>query len=401
MNVLFIAWDGPQQSYLESLFFPIQARLRDHGFQFHVMQFSWGDGQQAIARAAEQVGIAYQREVIVRRPKQLATAAAVGLGALAIRRYVARHDIDVVMPRSTIPAAMTLLATRGIDARIVFDADGFMPDERVDFAGWRPTGVSYRIFRDVEAQMLRRANAVITRTARAKEILVARAGAGTDPSKIFVIPNGKDADLFRPFDADTRRDVRRTLGLATDAPLIAYVGSWGPQYYPARMFQIFDAIRRQRSDAHMLVLTGQTEEAHQSAMQAGAEMTALTIKRAAPDAVARYLAASDVGLALRESTFSQRGVSPIKVSEYLLCGVPLITNAGIGDLDAQLGAHGLGHLLEGTSDAETTAAAGWFVEHALAQRELLRTQCRARGVELFGLKACVDAYARALASVRT
>jgi hypothetical protein len=43
MRVLFITWDGPHLTYLESLFLPILAGLRDHGFEFDVLQFTWGE----------------------------------------------------------------------------------------------------------------------------------------------------------------------------------------------------------------------------------------------------------------------------------------------------------------------------------------------------------------------
>src|SRR5262245_3391952 len=117
MKVLFVTWDGPDQSYLESLFMPLQARLGARGVQFHVLQFSWeGDAAQRArtAEAAAAFGIPYQRVSVVRRPKALATAASVALGAFEIRRAVRRYGIDVIMPRSVLPALMTLLARRAL-----------------------------------------------------------------------------------------------------------------------------------------------------------------------------------------------------------------------------------------------------------------------------------------------
>ncbi len=41
MNILFITWDGPQVSYLESLFVPIFRKLEERcGAHFHVLQFT-------------------------------------------------------------------------------------------------------------------------------------------------------------------------------------------------------------------------------------------------------------------------------------------------------------------------------------------------------------------------
>jgi hypothetical protein len=46
MRTLFITWDGPQVSYLESLFLPIFEALGAQGFPFDILQFRWGDVAQ-------------------------------------------------------------------------------------------------------------------------------------------------------------------------------------------------------------------------------------------------------------------------------------------------------------------------------------------------------------------
>jgi len=394
--VLFVAWDGPDQSYLESLFLPIHAQLAEHGFDFHVMQFRWGpDAVIASARQrAGELGVPYTHERVLRRPLSLGTATTVALGSRAIRRYVARHGIDIVMPRSTIPAAMTLLARSSIP-HVLFDADGLAADERVDFAGWRPTGANYRVFREVEAQMLRVAQSVITRTDRARRTLTARAGAGLDEAKIHIIPNGKDEHAFSPGDAESRARARAAAGLPGDAPVIVYAGSLGPQYFPDEMLALFSAIHRRRPDARLIMLTGQQENAHTAVERAGVAKELVSVERVPADEVPRHLAMADLGLALREPSYSQRAVSPIKVSEYLLCGLPVLATRGVGDLDAQLDAR-VGRLLERPDPESLEAAAAWFVNEALPNRSAFREAARAQGVKLFGLTRCVDRHAEAL-----
>ncbi len=395
-RVLFVTWDGPDQSYLESLFLPIYAGLKDHGYDFHVMQFTWGPGEVAASagRAASRVGIPYRREPVIRRPLSLGTAATVARGARAVRRYVAAESIDVIMPRAPIPAAMTLLA-RDDEQRVLFDADGLVADERVDFGGWRSTGVSYRVFREAEAQMVRVADSVMTRTARAKETLVARAGAGLDVAKIHVIPNGKDERTFAPRDAASRARARVRLGLPADAPVVVYAGSLGPHYYPDEMLRFFGAVRARRPDAHFVVLTGQLEIAREAVARSGLPAGTVSVERVPPEHVPSYLAAADLGLALREPAYSQHAVSPIKVSEYLLCGLPVLATRGVGDLDSQLGA-GVGRLLAEPDADSLEAAARWFVDEVLPDRGQLRERCRALGVALFGLTECVSRHVAAL-----
>ena len=42
----------------------------------------------------------------------------------------------------------------------------------------------------------------------------------------------------------------------------------------------------------------------------------------------------EVITALRRSSFSMRAVAPIKLGEYLLCGLPALASPGVGDTDA-------------------------------------------------------------------
>lgn len=50
-----------------------------------------------------------------------------------------------------------------------------------------------------------------------------------------------------------------------------------------------------------------------------------------------YYAAADLGVSLRKPAPSLAGIAPIKVSEYLLAGLPIISSKGIGDLDEIIG----------------------------------------------------------------
>jgi len=48
--------------------------------------------------------------------------------------------------------------------------------------------------------------------------------AGIPRRRLALIPNGVDTDVFRPVPADTKRDLRRKLGLPLDATLLVYAG---------------------------------------------------------------------------------------------------------------------------------------------------------------------------------
>ena len=217
---------------------------------------------------------------------------------------------------------------------MVFDADGLPLDERVDFAGQSPNGLVHRFLRDVEAQAVRRADVVLTRSAKAAEILHARAGAGTSVDKFHVITNGRDAERFKPADAAASAQVRSGLGLTLDTPLLVYAGSLGPQYCMDEMLRLFAFVHARRPDAHLLILTGSPEVVQPALAvypQCQGRITTLSVPA---EVVPQYLGCADLGLAMRQPSFSMQAVAPIKLGEYLLCGLPVLATAGIGDTGA-------------------------------------------------------------------
>lgn len=395
-NVLFITWDGPQTTYLESLFLPIFNRLAENGLRFHVLQFTWGDSERVdrTRQACAAVGVSYQAVMVWRRPVALGSLLTALKGALDLRKAIRQHRIDAVMPRSIMPALTTLLALRGKPLPILFDADGLPLDERVDFAGLSPSSLIYRLLRDVEAQAVRRAAVVLTRSNKAVDILLARAGAGTTPDKFQVVGNGRDTDLFKPVESTIRRQVRRKLRLNEQTPLLVYAGSMGPKYCLDEMLQLVAAVRQHRADVHLLILTGlpaSVAEALTAYPDLASAVTTLTVP---PADVPVYLASADVGLALIRPSFSMQAAAAIKLGEYLLCGLPVVATAGIGDTDSLSATTSF--LVKSMDSIELKAAADWFVDGVLPQREIFRFRTRELGVSHFSLEACTVFYRKSL-----
>lgn len=393
-RILFVTWDGPDQNYLQSLFFPIFVGMRAHGFRVDVLQFRWGTKQQTaqLVAAAAASAIGYRSVRIRRRPKLLGALGSVTHGALILGQLLRSGEFDLVMPRSILPAQMVNLARSSVP--VVFDADGLPADERVEFAGWSAHGWLYRVWRDIEAESVRHASAVITRTTAAKTVLLERAGPRTCAESVIVAPNGKDENVFSPGQPEQRARTRAECGIPQPAPWLVFAGSIGPQYRPDALVAFYRLVLARAPDTRLTILTGQEAEVRALLSSQGLASANVSVLRAAPEAVPKYLAAADLGLAFRSASFSQRAVSPIKVAEYLLCGLPVLANRGVGDLDQQVPASA-GRLLADTEPESLLGAADWFVREVFVERERYRDAARAAGLASFSLPLCAQRFAAA------
>ena len=394
MRILFICWDGPQLTYLESLFLPIFERLGQHGYQFDILQFSWGDkpGEERVRAACARAGIGFRRVETWRRPRPLGPFLTAFAGGRQIERAVRAFGSELLMPRSIMAGLATLRARRRVRLPILYDADGLAADERVDFAGLSPTSATYRLMRAIETRITRAASAVITRSDFASAVLAERAGPSVSADRFRRVANGRDPVQFNPHGADQRAAARAELGIAGDAPLIVYAGSVGGQYETRRIAILMRAVRQLRPDARLLVLSGDPDSAKALVLDAAPEIApASRFMSATPTEVPRLLAAADLGIAFRTPSFSMRAVSPIKTAEYLLCGVPVLGTAAIGDTQA---AREAGVFFD--ESLGEAAAALWLIEQILPKRDDFRQRARQIGVDHFSLDRSVADYRAAL-----
>ena len=118
------------------------------------------------------------------------------------------------------------------------------------------------------------------------------------------------------------------------------------------------------------------------------------VRSVAPRDVPGFLSAADAGIALYRPGISRLGTSPVKVSEYLACGLPVIVNSGIGDTDQLVQQHRVGALVQRFQEADYIEAATMvdrMAEDGTATRKLARRIAE----ELFDVRrAGVERYQR-------
>jgi glycosyltransferase involved in cell wall biosynthesis len=394
-SLLFVSWDGPQVNYLEGLFLPIFVGLKDR-YNIHIIQFSWaGEAKVSkIKNSCKSAGIAFTHISISRKPHPLiGTVFSLGKGIRKLRQYIKHNKIDIVMPRSTFPGLMALYALKSNrNVKFAFDADGLPTEERVDFAGLNPEGLQYRLLKAAETSAIKRADLVITRTEKTIKVLSSESPELS--GKFRVVTNGRNASFFKRVDG--REKVRLELSISPAGLLLVYAGSLGPQYCLSEMLKLHQYVSDLVDEAYLLILTGTPEYLSQPQYQYLLNSKVIVRSVEFKD-VPLYLSAADVGLAIRQPSFSMQGVAPIKIGEYLLTGLPVVASAGIGDTETILPNEISCHVLADHKDESLRDAAKWIVN--IVDIDSIKESARLLGEKEFGIEKSITLYKSALSTL--
>lgn len=148
--------------------------------------------------------------------------------------------------------AAALQAARAIDVPVVYEIRAFWEDAAVGNRTGTEGSAKYRLTRSLETQIVQRADAVFTICQGLRDDLIAR---GISGGKIGVMPNGVDLSLFG--DPPARDDaLARELGIASDAPVIGYIGSFYDYEGVDDLIAAMPILRERHPAAKLLLVGG-------------------------------------------------------------------------------------------------------------------------------------------------
>lgn len=291
-----------------------------------------------------------------KRPSAPATAFDIAMGAWRVWRMTARDGYDVLHCRVHVPGLMAGIARKFMRRRpkMIFDIRGFFPEEFVDAGLWPENGAIFRAAKRVERWLMRESDAFVVLTEKARGILFpesAADGYDKDGRPVEVIPCCVDFEnRFAGDAAEMRRRVRDELGL-DGRRVILHLGALGGLYLTEEIADLLAAAKAEDPGTFAMFLTQSDPEKIVPLLKArGFGEGDYFAGRVAAADVQGYLEAADVGLSVVKATFATQSRSPTKIPEYLACGLPIISNRGVGDVDELIETNKVGVMLDGHSE---------------------------------------------------
>jgi glycosyltransferase involved in cell wall biosynthesis len=267
-------------------------------------------------------------------------------------------------------------------AKFLFDMRGFWADERVDGGLWPRDGRMYRIAKACERRFLLSADHVVSlshagvREMQEFDYLQARMPAMT------VIPTCADLSRFKPGGS----------ARPTECFTLGYVGSAGTWYLFDATVTAFKQLQGLRPGARFLIVNRNEHRLIREKLQAGGiDPSAVELTSAQPNEIPALMARMDATAFFIKPVFSKQASAPTKLAEFLGCGIPCLTNAGVGDMAPILREERVGVAAE-TLDASALRQ-GVIDLLALCEEVDISGRCVDTAFRRFSLESGVGSYA--------
>ncbi|WP_375416592.1 hypothetical protein [uncultured Hymenobacter sp.] len=256
----------------------------------------------------------------------------------------------------------------------------------LDCGIWSERSLAYRGLHYVEGLVGRHADLLSTGTSH----MIDRLDAWQSPARAYRLPTGVDESRFE-FTEGGRAAIRARHSLPTDQPVVLYLGKFGDLYYDREIGELFRALLDELPDLHFLVATPDPPARIATLMAtAGLPAERVTITRSAYEEVPAYISAADLGIVAVPPLPSQRFRSPIKVGEYLCCGLPYLVCRGVSEDDLVAVRDHVGVVVEAFTPAEARRVAPQVAAFLAEDKAALRARCRAAGIAYRGLDQFVS-----------
>jgi len=352
VHTLYVCYFGLREPLVQTQVLPYLRQLQSESVRVSLLTFeprlheTWTTdeiSQQRAGLSAE--GITWHYLPYHKWPSLPATIYDMASGAWTILGLMRRSGVDVLHARNHVPAVMSALARKFKGGHLVFDIRGFMPEEYTDAGVWPENGYLYRGLKRIERHLLRVSDAFVLLTEKAREIVFPGCDDRDELGRpIEVIPCCVD---FARFDREqtSRESLRAELNL-TGRRVIVYVGSFGGWYMTDEMTDFLAVAQRQDPATFSMILTQSPRQIVIDRLSSLAlEPKDFLVPQVTPGEVPRYLKAADIAISFIKPCYSKQSSSPTKIAEYLAGGLPIVCNAGVGDLDKLIEGKRVGALL--------------------------------------------------------
>ncbi len=313
---------------------------------------------------------------------------------IQLARISLKRKPRMIISFANTSGAISWVLTRFIGSKLMVYSYEPHSEFLAEFGIWKRSGWRYKLLKILERKTAESADFILTGTKHMQQKL-----EPISTGKVFRAPSSVDETIFN-FQPQERARLRSELGIEGRKVLI-YAGKFGGIYYNEEVFAFCAELKRLDPSWFFVYLSPSDHADVRASMQGHALNAADFVLREAqtPEEVVAWLSAADVGLTAIPPYPSQKYRSPVKVGEYLLCGLPYITCEGVSEDDSIAKEHNVGVVIESLDQKEVQHTKDALDLYFQEDREALRKRCRDAGISYRGRQQVDDLFTEILAEV--
>ena len=303
----------------------------------------------------------------------------------------------MVHTRPGIPTLVALSVIKKTGVKFLNDIRGFWADERVDGGMWNLKNpifkMVYSFFKKHEDACIEKSDYTTCLTYRAGTEIHSWKQLSGQPIPIEVIPCSVDLKLFNPLNINTavKESVRKQLGIEKEDIIFSYLGSVGGWYLTNEMMQFCKILSDKIPRARFLFISPHRhEEIAATAAKFGILPGKIIVREGKRHEVPTLLSFSNYSLFFIRSCYSKMSSSPTKHGEIMAMGIPVITNAGVGDVDSIIRKYNSGVVIPDLAIESFDRVADQISSGLVFDNLAIRNGA----IDFYGLDKAVDKYAK-------
>lgn len=327
-SILYISYDGILEPLGQSQVLAYLLLLASE-YSIHLISFEkgvdWSDStsRDMVAKNIVTAGIVWHPMRYHKSPAALATAWDIFSGIALGLWLIIRYRLHIVHARSYVPSVMALTLKLLTGAKFLFDMRGFWADERVDCGLWVESSYIYFIAKWFERHFLLKADHIVSLTQKAVSVIENFDYLRGCMPPYTVIPTCADLNCFKP-SLDK---------LGNNFFVLGYVGTANNWYLFDNVAITMAVLLRINPNARFLVVNrGEHDFIRQRLQIAGVPDSVTEIISATHGEVPALMARMNAGIFFIKPAFSKQASAPTKLAEFLGCGIPCLSNEGVGDM---------------------------------------------------------------------
>ncbi len=397
-NILFISYDGMTDPLGQSQVIPYLVGLTKYGYQFTILSCEKPERYHLHRNDVENLLKAFPIKWVPipyhRKPPVLSSVYDVMILKRKAKRLYTNEKFDMVHTRPGVPALIGLWMKKKLGLKFLNDVREFYADSRVDGGMWNLKNPFYKriyhYFKQKENEAVENSDGIVCLTYAAEKIIT-RWPHYNRQVPVKVIPCSVDMNLFDPEKVDTTHNLKfkKELNIHADDFIISYLGSIGSWYLTGEMMQFFKIISNKIPSSKFLFVSPNSHDIIMNeAIKFGLPESKIIVKNAKRNEVSELLSFSKYSVFFIKPCYSKQSSSPTKHGEIMALGIPVITNAGVGDVADIVEKYQSGIVMKDLNEKEFLSAADSMSKGISFDKSAIRNGAK----ECYNLDRAIEKY---------